>query len=501
LSENLNLETPPPKGSAAVRFAGDILWISLSQLIVSLMGIFTLPALTKSYSPEIFGVWTQINVTVSLLTPILNLQLGSTIVRFLSGEEDEAKRRHIFGSMLLAVTVISLVVLACTYLLASQISQFLFHSAGYVLYVRLTFLWVFSNVLYSLFAFYLRSRKKIKLLAVRQIVVSLLTLAAIVILSGRGYDLEWIIISVIAIQVIFLVVFFVTITRDTGFPYPNISGINRYLAFSLPLIPNGLLMWIINSSDRYFVTGFIGLTKTGVYSSSNNIGGLISLFYFPIGFVLLPVISSAWEQNRMEDVKKYFEYSVKLFLTLAVPAAAGLTILSQPLLRSLTTSEYMIGWQLVLLIAIGTIFMGIYSINANVILLQKKTRWWPLIISSAALTSILINVTLIPRIGLMGAAVSNIVSYFLLALIASIWAARVVRYRFDLIYLVKIIAATLIMVFCLFFVKINTTYMLFVAVGMGVVVFALFVFLFRAFSEQDKHYLRIILSGLSPKKK
>jgi O-antigen/teichoic acid export membrane protein len=160
----------------------------------------------------------------------------------------------------------------------------------------------------------------------------------------------------------------------------------------------------------------------------------------------------------------------------------------------------MIGWQLVLLIAIGTIFMGIYSINSNVILLQKKTRWWPLIISSAALTSILINVTLIPRIGLMGAAVSNIVSDFLLAVIASIWAARVVRYRFDLIYLVKIVAATLIMVFCLFFVKINSTYMLFVAVGIGVVVFALFVFLFRAFSEQDKHYLKIILSGLSPKK-
>jgi O-antigen/teichoic acid export membrane protein len=501
LSEDLSSQTPVSKNSAAVSFAGDFLWISLSQLFVSLLGIFTLPAFTKAYTSEMFGVWNQINVTVALVSPLLTLQLGTTIVRFLSGEEDAAKRRQVLGSMLLAVFLVSFIVLVVTNLFATQVSLFLFQSPDYTLYVRLTFLWVFVFVLYHIFIFYLRSRKQIKFLAVRQIIVSLLNLAVIIFFAGWGFSLTWIILATIAVQSIFILIFLVKVTREIGFPRPNFSGIGKYLSFSLPLIPNGLLMWIISSSDRYFITNYIGLAKTGVYSSSNNLGSLIFLFYYPIGFVLLPVITCAWEQKRFGDVKKYFEYSMRLFLTLAVPGVAGLTILSQPLLRSLTTMEYMVGWPLVLLISIGAVFGGLYTINSIVILLGKQTRWWPLIISVAALVSVLLNITLIPRFGLIGAGISNMVAFFLLAVIVTIWTARVIRYKFDLLYLVKVVVAAVLMAFCLYFIKIDNTPMLFVAVAVGAAVYVFFLFVFGSFSAQDKTYLKQIISGLASKNK
>jgi len=85
---------------------------------------------------------------------------------------------------------------------------------------------------------------------------------------------------------------------------------------------------------------------------------MIALFFSPVAFVLLPAVSRAWEQRRQADVKNYFEYSTKLFLTLAIPAALGLAILSQPLLKTLTTSAYLAGGGLVLLIAIGRYSWG-----------------------------------------------------------------------------------------------------------------------------------------------
>ena len=95
----------------------------------------------------------------------------------------------------------------------------------------------------------------------------------------------------------------------------------------------------------------------------------------PIAFVIFPWVSRLWEENRIPAVKSYFEYAARLFLTLAIPSALGMFILSQPLLKILTTSEYLAGGVLVLLVAIGTIFLGIYQINVYIVLLAKKTKW------------------------------------------------------------------------------------------------------------------------------
>jgi len=166
------------------------------------------------------------------------------------------------------------------------------------------------------------------------------------------------------------------IIRQEGFPTPNFYRIKEFLAFSLPQTPSGVFLWIINASDRYFITTFWGCLKPGS-TFIQRLGSVVALFYAPISFVLLPTVSRAWDQNRRTDVKNYFEYSTRLFLTLAVPAAVGLAVLSQPLLKVLATSEYLVGWKLVLMISTGTIFLGIYQINLYIIYLVKKPNGCP----------------------------------------------------------------------------------------------------------------------------
>ena len=79
----------------AQKFGSDIVWVAFSQVATFLVALVTLPAITKSYNPEIYGVWAQATVTIGLLIPIMTLLLGTALVRFLAGEEDKEKRRQL----------------------------------------------------------------------------------------------------------------------------------------------------------------------------------------------------------------------------------------------------------------------------------------------------------------------------------------------------------------------------------------------------------------------
>jgi O-antigen/teichoic acid export membrane protein len=478
------------------KFASDVVWVAVSQALVLLTGLGTLPALTKCYSAEIYGAWVQIVVTVGLMTLILALYLQNATVRFLAAEEDTEKRRRAFGAMLWPILAFACFLVIVSLLLRQDLSILMFADSKYAYLIPLIFLWASMEALFAFSLSYLLARGKIKRLSIIQISLAITKMAVIVMLALAGYGLGWIIVCIIASETFFVIVVFGMIIKEIGWPRPALEGLRGYLAFSIPQIPSGILLWVIGASDRYFITHLLNLSQTGIYSASYAIGSLISLFYFPLHVVLFPTVSRLWEQEELSKVRNYLEYSTKLFLTLALPGAAGLYILSQPLLGILTTSDYLVGGRLILLVALGIMLLGVYQINSYVILLVKQTKWLPLIVAIAAVTNAGFNLTLIPKVGIMGAAISAIVSYFILAAIVTVWARRVISYKVDIKFLAKVIAGTLLMAFCLSFINISGILGIIITAVAGVMIFALALWLLKAFSTEDRKLIKEIILGL-----
>jgi len=348
----------------------------------------------------------------------------------------------------------------------------------------------------SLFIFlicYLRAREKMKILAIIQMTLAVFKMALIVSLARTGHSLETVVTSVIGAEAFFAAFAFAIIVRDTGWPKPSRAGLGGFLAFSLPQIPSAVLLWIVSASSRYFIAHFISLSEAGIYSASYTLGSLLSLFFNPINFVLFPVLARYWEQKEPAKVRTYLEYSTKLFLVLAIPGAVGLYVLSQPLLRILATSEYAAGGLLVLLIALGVGLYGIYQINVYIIYLVKKTKWLPLMIGLAAAANAGINVALLPRIGVMGAAISTIVSYFLLAAIVTVWARTAVSYRFDYTFLFKVLLAAAMMAVCVSLIPVSGAPGIVLVVIAGMAIFGGMLLVLRTFSRNDQKLLRGVL--------
>jgi len=477
------------------KFISDVIWVGVSQGLMSLTGFVVLPALTKSYPVEVYGLWSQMLVTVNLLR-ILTIKFDFSVIRFLAAEEDKDKRRRAFGTMLWPILAVICLVLILSILLRHSLAVLIFTDTQYASFIPLVFVWASIESLFLFSLSYLRARRKIKKLSTIKLASSITNMLVIVPMALAGYSFYWLVGGVIAVQALFVAIVMTMIVWDTGLPKFGFVGLKNYITYSVPLLPGDLLYWVVSASDRYMITHFLNISQTGIYSASYALASVIGLLSWPIGMVLFPSVSRLWEQEEFVKVKRYFEYSVKLFLTLAVPAVGGLYILSQPVLGILTTSDFIVEGPLVLLLAIGELSVGFLLINEYAIYLVKKTGWLPLINTIGAVTNIAINIALIPKIGILGAAISSVVAYFILSAILTIWGRRIIDYKLDFRFASKVVVATAIMAGCIWFIEVDNAIGIIAIIVIGVLIYGLSLFLLRAFSKQDRAIIKEAFSGL-----
>ena len=486
------------KQESPQKFTRDIFWVGSSQILIYILSFFTLPVLTKIFGAELYGLWSQIAVTVGLLNPILTLHLGTAMVRYLSSENKKDKLSQSFSNMFWLIALMAFNCIIISILLKTNLSILLFNNNLYENFIILTFIWAGTSALFTFLISYFRARGKIKKLSLINILVYTTKFVPLYILATLNFPLYILIITQILVEIGFITSLFFSINSKIGFKRPNISNLKKYLSFSIPQIPSGSLLWIIDSSDRYFITIFLGLTQTGIYSASYSIGNLVSMFYVPISFVIFPVISKFWEKNDIPSVKLYLEYATKIFLFFAIPASIGLYILSKPLLQVLTTSQFLSGGGiLTFLIALSTLFLGIFQINLYIICLIEKTKFMPLIVGISAVINIIFNVLLIPLIGMMGAAISTIISYLVLSMIVLIWAKKRVNYHFDVIFLFKIISASILMCLTIQILPLNINNLLNMGIVtiIGFIIYITLTLILKTFTNDEKKFLYKLISG------
>ncbi len=117
------------------KFARDVGFIGTVQILTSLSTFFLLPIITKTLGAYDYGLWAQINITVSLISSLALMGLSMSFVRFLSSETDKKIIREAVYSILFFVTISGFLASFCYTYLQN--------------YLRLSVLMILSNLFCS----------------------------------------------------------------------------------------------------------------------------------------------------------------------------------------------------------------------------------------------------------------------------------------------------------------------------------------------------------------
>jgi O-antigen/teichoic acid export membrane protein len=472
------------------KFAKDVGFIGTVQVLTSLGTFFLLPIITKTLGTYDYGLWAQINITVSLIAPLALMGLSMGFVRFLSSETETKIIREAVYSILFFVMVSGFLASFLLYTFAEPLATFGFKDPEATYFVKAGSLLILLNVIESISLFYFRVFRQIKKFSYLTLFETFGKLFLILVLLEMGYGLLGVIAATLLVQGTIFLISLLIIISQIGFVIPRFTYMKEYLQFSLPLTPNSLIRWVTESSDRYMVTYFLGLGSVGVYSAACSIGNLIQLFVTPLQLILLPELSKLFDEKKMDEVRIYMSHSLRYFLLISIPAVFGLSALAKPLLGILTTEDFLSGWFVIPIIAFSGILAGIFQIFVNTMFLIKQTKITTYINIVAAVSNVLINFFLIPSVGIVGASLSTLFSYFLMAALCMHISLKHFNFDFYFQDIAKSVLSSMAMYLFVSYFVISSILELFEIAGVGVLIYLVMMFLVGGFSDHELSLIR-----------
>ena len=470
--------------SEYVRFIQRIGLVGLTNILISLSSLIFIPIITKSFTTAEYGMWAQVNTTIALVPNIANLGLPYTMVRFLSAETDRERIKDSFYPMI-TLTFISTVIICLLFLIfGNAIANALFNGSMQVLYITtaISFFACMNLMLIS----YFRTFKQMKRYSLFLVLQSYIGVFVSIYLTYAGYNIETVVLGLLTGYVaVFLMMAFL-IVRYLGIGMGKWSNLKEQLAFAIPTIPSNVSSWVVDSSDKYVIGILIGSVAVGCYSPGYALGSILLMFLSPFAVLLPAILPEHYEKGNIDEVDKYLSYSMKYYLLLTVPAAVGMSVLSKPLLYIITTPEIALGGYIVTpFVCLGAIFMGMYGITNNILILEKNTMILGKLWIIVAVSNIVLNIILVPHLNILGAAVSTLICYILAFSVTAFASKKTMRLPFDIKDLLKIISASAIMGIIVYMMNPNGIINVLISIIVGVIVYFAIIFILKAVTRKE----------------
>jgi O-antigen/teichoic acid export membrane protein len=184
------------------------------------------------------------------------------------------------------------------------------------------------------------------------------------------------------------------------------------IAYGLPLVPAVLSTFVLNTADRLIIQGSLGLDAVARYQVSYNIGSIPLLLLGVLSSVWLPRIFATSEGGERAAV---LSASRDALFRLLVPVIIGLSLGAPVMLRLWAPPEYEPDTLLVVtfLIIVAAVPYAASMPVSNTLLAGGRTRSIAAVASGIACVNVVLNLALIPYLGIAGSATATLIAHCL----------------------------------------------------------------------------------------
>lgn len=376
-----------------------------SKILVFLMVRFYTDYLT----PSDYSTADLISQTANLLFPLISLGITEGVFRFALDKQSDKKSVFTYG--FLSITLGGLLFFAIIPLL-SLVGDF----KGFI---WLIVLYTMAMSYHSLCSQFIRAEGKTALFAIQGIINTALVIALnILFLAVFGMGVTGYVLSVIladGISTLFLIIK-EKLWREFTLKLQT-KILKEMLKYSIPMIPTTVFWWITSVSDRYMVNGIIGSDANGIYAISYKLPTLLT--------IVSSVFMQAWQFSAVAesdgDKSEHSEFFGKVwgsFQAVMFLAGSAVIALAKPAMKILTTDDFYSAWKYIPLLSVSMVFTAFTSFMGTVYVVTKKSNISFITAFVGAMTNIVLNLLLIPSpLGVQGAAIATVFSYFLVFLI------------------------------------------------------------------------------------
>ncbi len=350
-----------------------------------------------------FGNYSFLLAFIYFIKMIDDIWLKQIIIRELTLCNQD-KRSVIIGNVIIMKLALSLLILIIIFPIKFALTS----STSNLFYLVLTIIPLICIIssYETIFHVYL----KMKYVFLSEFIGNCLLITLTVgIITTRG-DISHFLISIICTNILILLLL---IKSSKRFVVPQFKiQFNLWVTIlknSLPLFFTAFFIAIYNRIDHFMIYKMLGPSSVGSYSAAVKIIEPLALIPISLSISIFPLMTNFFSTSR-ENFEKIYQSSFRYLALFIMPVSMILTLFSREIIIIVYGADFSSSSLILSILIWSQIFIFFGTINKQILIATKNQKLDPFFTGPSAFINIILNLVLIPRIGVYGAAIATVIS-------------------------------------------------------------------------------------------
>jgi O-antigen/teichoic acid export membrane protein len=387
-------------------FARDSVVYMVPAVVSRGLAIILVPLYTRALSPADFGSLDLLVVFATLVKLTVALEVSQAVARFYAAEPGAGRRvAYASTSWWFTVLTYSLFALAALWQ-AESLADLVMGRGGMASAFRIGVLYIWASGLFFLIQNQLRWELRSVPYAVTSGIMTIVTAAgALVAIYALGLGLEGLLWGMAAGAAAGAAYGLSRLQGSYRWRF-DVAALREMLAFSLPLVPASIAVFVNTFADRLMVNHLLSVDAVGVYGIGFRIASVVGLVMVGFQAALTPLVYTYY---RERDTPAILARIFRVFVAFALLLSLGLVLFAHEILAFMAPPAYASGASVIALL-VPSVLLAQMSIFTPGIVIARKTHLILAITVAAAAANIMLNWLLIPVLDIDGAALATLLA-------------------------------------------------------------------------------------------
>ena len=324
--------------------ATNSIMLTFVQVVTTILGMVVTKLLSVHFSLHEYGTYSQALLVANTVTSLSILGLTNATNYFYNRTSLETEQRRYIATIFSIQYVVGLTCGILIILLKAPICRYFSNPDLEKYLIIMAFTPLLGNVI-TMYQTLFVSIGKAKVIAIRNLLVSIVRLLAVVIACFIVKDIITVLFVNVFMGVIQLFYFYLLFKKTKGpirIKDSHVSLVKEILAFSIPMSVFVLTNSLSRDIDKYVISAFANTETLAVYTNAAKILPFDMLTASLIT-VLVPIITRMINQKEYERAKDVFKLYLRIGYVLTFIFVGGAIAVSKDLMLFLYDEKYLVG--------------------------------------------------------------------------------------------------------------------------------------------------------------
>ncbi len=389
----------------------------------------------RFYGPEAYGLLSLSLMIIGWFTIVAGMGLPNGLTRFVSffrGKKQYDKISMIFRKSFYLLAFFSLVASILLFFLSEFIAGNIFNNSDLVIFLKIfslviPFVVLSSSMLAVMRAFELVNSHSL----ISKILDSGTKLILVVFLALYGLSQIAISLSYLGGAIITFLASLLYLKLKVPFVFTSQderkskeSGLGEMFSYSWPLIFFGFAITLLHWTDTFIIGLFKTVKDVGFYNAAIPIALALTISIDLFRHLFFPLVTKEYSKKNYFVVSQLSKQVGKWVFMLSFPFFVLIMLFPGSFISLFFGNEYLVAKEALRFLAVGAMFTSLFEISKELLSMKGKTKLILVDIGVITFFNLLLNIALVPKYGINGAAFSTMLSLMALGLIFAFQAKK-----------------------------------------------------------------------------